>query len=47
MKGTIFEATSAILLNPPKITIDTMIAIIIPMIRFKLNDCSKLNDFTA
>ena len=47
MKGTIFEATSAILLKPPNITIETVIAIIIPIVRFKLNDCSKLNDFTA
>ena len=47
MNGTIFDATSAILLKPPKITDDTRIAIIIPMIRFRLNDCSISNDFTT
>ena len=47
MNGTIFDATSAILLKPPKITEDTRIAMIIPIIKFKLNDCSILNDFTT
>ena len=45
MNGTIFDATSAILLKPPKITNDTIKAITIPIVRFKLNDCSISNDF--
>ena len=40
--GTILDATSAILLNPPKITIDTSSAITIPIDKLRLKDCTKL-----